>query len=108
MTNYTEKEIAYCSFYIIKKHKKITTRNLMLSLRNKMKPIGHDALLLKGRTDDLFSQKVRNLKSHDTLNKLNLAFYEERYFHYIENNSIKIFEEDNEDITKEFKSLFQD
>ena len=80
----------------------------MISLRNKMRPIGHDSLLLKGRPDDLFSQKVRNLKSHDTLNKLNLAFYEKQYFHYIENNSIKIFEDDNEDIKKNFKSLFQD
>lgn len=106
MTNYNEKEIAYCSFYIIKRHKKITTKNLMLSLRNKMRPTGHDALMLKGRPDDLFSQKVRNLKSHDTMSKLELADYKNKYFLFRKNNKIDLFEKHNQIIKKKFKVLF--
>ena len=38
-----------------------------------MHPTGLDAQLLSGRNDTYFSQKVRNLKSHDTLVRQNYA-----------------------------------
>jgi hypothetical protein len=38
-----------------------------------MHPSGIDAEILSGRNDTYFSQKVRNLKSHDTLAKQNFA-----------------------------------
>ncbi|MHA1169972.1 MAG: HNH endonuclease, partial [Candidatus Hodarchaeales archaeon] len=41
-----------------------------------MKPSGHDMEILSGRKDTYFSQTVRNLKSHDTLIKKNLATYQ--------------------------------
>jgi len=40
-----------------------------------LKPSGRDMEILDGRKDTRFSQKVRNLKSHDTLLKKNLAEY---------------------------------
>ena len=39
-----------------------------------MKPNGEDKIILINRTDDKFSQKVRNLKSHKTLEKKNMLF----------------------------------
>ena len=38
-----------------------------------MRPTGTDAEILYDRQDTYFSQKVRNLKSHDTLSKLGVA-----------------------------------
>ncbi len=32
-----------------------------------MKPTGQDLEILNNRNDDKFSQKVRNIKSHDTI-----------------------------------------
>ncbi len=40
-----------------------------------LSPIGHDAKVLKGRRDTYFSQKVRNLKSHNKLKRLGVATY---------------------------------
>ena len=61
----------------------------MLYLRTKMMPNGHDTLLLKDRPDDLFSQKVRNLKSHNTLESLNLAEYKNRKYYPVESSKFK-------------------
>ena len=43
---------------------KLTTTKLIEILEGEMKPIGHDAEILDGRSDTYFSQKVRNLVSH--------------------------------------------
>ena len=51
----------------------MTTTELSDRLRTLLKPIGDDLLILEGRKDDRFSQKVRNLKSHDTLVKQGFA-----------------------------------
>lgn len=40
-----------------------------------MKPSGHDIEIIAGRADDYFSQKVRNLVSHHTLEKKGLAVH---------------------------------
>ena len=82
MTKFTEKEIAYCASKLITEFPDgLSTKNLLIYLRMKMIPSGDDTLLLKGRTDDLFSQKVRNLKSHNTLVNYGLAkFINGKYF----------------------------
>ena len=41
-----------------------------------MKPSGEDLAILSGRTDDKFSQKVRNLKAHNTFERLGYAKYD--------------------------------
>lgn len=53
--------------------KYLSTTDLIDNLRLILKPTGADLEILAGRTDDKFSQKVRNLKSHDTLAKDKLA-----------------------------------
>ncbi len=45
------------------------TTELIAALRERLKPEGADLVILKGRQDDHFSQKVRNLVSHNTLVK---------------------------------------
>lgn len=40
-----------------------------------MKPTGQDLQILDGRNDDKFSQKVRNLKAHDTFERFGYAEY---------------------------------
>ena len=51
----------------------ITTSELITKLTQIMQPTGMDARILAGRSDSYFSQKVRNLKSHDTLVRRNFA-----------------------------------
>ena len=53
----------------------VTTTELSNQLRERLEPSGDDLNFLANRTDDKFSQKVRNLKSHETLEKKNLAKY---------------------------------
>lgn len=55
----------------------LTTSQLIHALRELLKPEGHDIEIIKGRKDDYFSQKVRNLKSHNTLENKDLVTYEE-------------------------------
>jgi hypothetical protein len=54
----------------------ITTTELHPILRDALNPQGEDLELLQGRADDKFSQKVRNLKSHDRLENDGLATFE--------------------------------
>lgn len=56
----------------------ISTSTLIQELRSILKPSDHDATILEGRNDDIFSQKVRNLRSHKTLEKPGLATYTSR------------------------------
>jgi predicted HNH restriction endonuclease len=53
----------------------ITTEELIPKLREIMKPSDEDLEILAGRTDDKFSQKVRNLKAHNTFERLGYAEY---------------------------------
>jgi hypothetical protein len=55
----------------------IGTNDLIPLLRRQLKPSGDDLILLANRTDDRFSQKVRNLKSHDTLERRGLARFDD-------------------------------
>jgi hypothetical protein len=45
----------------------LTTGKLIKRLRELLNPTGEDLEILDDRSDDKFSQKVRNLKSHNTL-----------------------------------------
>lgn len=53
----------------------ISTAELIPLLTSLMKPTGVDAEILDNRNDTYFSQKVRNLKSHNTLTKPEYAKY---------------------------------
>ncbi len=59
----------------------IGTSELLSLLRRQLKPTGDDLEILAARNDDKFSQKVRNLKSHDTLEKRGLAIFVDGLYH---------------------------
>ena len=67
MSCYSESEIAEVVLDIIKANPGITTSELIAEARCIMKPSGEDLEILANRNDDKFSQKVRNLKSHNSL-----------------------------------------
>ena len=48
----------------------ISTTDLISTLTNAMNPTGEDLDILENRNDTKFSQKVRNLKSHNTMRGL--------------------------------------
>ncbi|MDR3173854.1 MAG: HNH endonuclease [Treponema sp.] len=58
----------------------ITTEELMPRLREIMRPSGEDLEILNNRSDDKFSQKVRNLKSHGTFERFGYAEYRDGIF----------------------------
>lgn len=54
----------------------ITTADLIPKIEGLMKPVGLDAQILNNRKDNRLSQKIRNLKSHNTLEKMGVATYD--------------------------------
>lgn len=64
MSSYTEREIRSLAITIIDEFGEINTTELKDELRSRMRPSGNDLAMLKDRSDDSFSQKVRNLVSH--------------------------------------------
>ena len=82
MSNFTESELIPVALKIIlDKSNGIATKDLIIELRNLMNPSGEDLEILSNRNDDKFSQKVRNIKSHKTLeNKGYAKFYDDKFF----------------------------
>ena len=78
-TRITEKELILPSLYLmcINTNGCISTSNLIESLTQIMSPQGIDAEILPNRNDTYFSQKVRNLKSHNTLIAPGYALYKD-------------------------------
>lgn len=72
----TETELILPSLYLMSLNNGVmTTSELILKLRDIMKPAGEDLMILSGRNDDKFSQKVRNLRAHGTFERFNYAKY---------------------------------
>lgn len=71
----SERDLILPSLYLMNKQPngRISTSLLIDQLTKMMRPNGMDAAILPDRQDTYFSQKVRNLKSHDTLCKLGVA-----------------------------------
>jgi len=82
MAVYSEADLVVPALQEISEHPAgITTSELLAALRRALRPTGDDLVLLKRRGDDRFSQKVRNLKSHDTLERRGFTtFTNGRYF----------------------------
>lgn len=97
MSNYSESELIFWALKTIKKYPQgIETKDLIQILRLALDPSGEDLEILTGRSDDKFSQKVRNLKSHKTLENKGLAkFFDNRYYitdegiKYLDNSKLK-------------------
>lgn len=72
----TETELLLPSLYLMSLNDgTITTSELIAKLRDIMKPSGEDLKILSSRRDDKFSQKVRNLKAHNTFERFGYAEY---------------------------------
>jgi predicted HNH restriction endonuclease len=69
MTRITETDLILPALYVIDKQPGITTGELIIELRSIFNPTSEDAEILHGRNDDKFSQIVRNLVSHHTLDR---------------------------------------
>ena len=66
----TEKELIVPALKLIAEQTKgLSTTELINLLRQEINPVGRDAEILNGRNDDVFSQKVRNLISHKSIEK---------------------------------------
>ena len=98
MTNFSEYDLTIPSLKIIANAKDgIDTQKLIKSLRLALKPNGEDTLILANRSDDRFSQKVRNLKSHRTLEKKNLATFQDNKF-FITNKGLTFLENKKDEL----------
>ena len=76
MAEYSEPELIIPALQFIRKNPGATTTEIKDHLISLLHPTGHDADILQGRSDTHFSQKVRNLKSHNTLTKNGWANYQ--------------------------------
>ncbi len=76
----TERDLILPALWIISKAEgaEVSTTELQQALRKVVQPRGEDLEILEGRNDDKFSQKVRNLRSHQTLEKPGYVNYESR------------------------------
>ena len=71
MSNYSESTLAIPAIIALGKNNgEMSTSDLITELVHVFKPDGKDLEILDNRTDSHFSQKVRNLKAHNTLGKL--------------------------------------
>ena len=76
MTRISESGLVLPALYVIRENGgNASTGNLITELNIMLKPTGEDNEILKGRNDTKFSQKVRNLKSHNQLTKPGFAKY---------------------------------
>ena len=105
MTNYSESDLFPTALQILKLHPDgIDTQNLVKQMRIRLKPNGEDVIVLANRNDDRFSQKVRNLKSHKTLEKKNFAIFQENKF-FITNDGLA-FLDNNCPFCKDLRACF--
>lgn len=107
MAQITESELILPTLYLLSKEKEkyISTSDLIVKLTEIMHPTGVDAEILRNRSDTHFSQKVRNLKSHDTLTRKGYAAYESNGYVLSENGK-KYLEENLDSINYLLNNTF--
>jgi len=94
MTRISENQLVLPALFLISlsQEKSITTSELIPQLRELIKPIGEDLKILSGRNDDKFSQKVRNLRSHETFERYKFAKYKNDRFYITKEGEKYLFE----------------
>lgn len=75
MGRISERDLVVPALKVIAANPDISTSDLINKLTEDLRPTGEDAKLLKGRSDTKFSQKVRNLVAHKTLDQRGPAGY---------------------------------
>lgn len=88
----TESELVLPSLYLMSLSPtgSISTTELIRLLTQIMKPQGLDVQILSNRSDTYFSQKVRNLKSHDTLTKYGYALYSDGTYYITDSGRLLV------------------
>ena len=83
MTQYSERELVLPALALLDGSPAgLTTSDLIRELTVIMEPDGPDGEILAGRNDTYFSQKVRNLVSHRTLEGPGLETYDPARQHH--------------------------
>ena len=83
MTRYSERELVVPTLALLDRSEAgLTTSDLIRELTIILKPDGPDGEILAGRNDTYFSQKVRNLVSHRTLEEPGLERYDPARQHH--------------------------
>lgn len=109
MSNYSEDDLKLPALQIINWFDDwIDTSSLIVKMRKKLNPTWWDLNLLEWRKDDRFSQKVRNLKSHNSLEKKWYVIFKDEKFYitdlwkkYINDNNLNNeLTNNNQDIRK--------
>ncbi len=78
MSNFSEPELVLPTLELLAAHPGgLSTTDLIEKLTELFNPDGHDAEILANRQDTHFSQKVRNLVSHRTMERGDLWTYDE-------------------------------
>ena len=77
MATYSERDLIIPALQAMRRQPGLITSNLINALTDELRPTGRDAQTLGGRRDTHFSQKVRNLRSHRTLENPGLAMYQD-------------------------------
>ncbi|MCK4324050.1 MAG: HNH endonuclease [Armatimonadetes bacterium] len=77
MPTYSEPELVIPALGAIRDNPGISTSELINVLTDQLTPTGHNGEIIQGRADTYFSQKVRNLKSHNTLEGPGWVTYDE-------------------------------
>jgi predicted HNH restriction endonuclease len=74
MKRIRERDLILPALYLINNHPGISTSELISGLEKILNPTGEDAKILKGRSDTKFSQIVRNLVAHHTIDQQGLGY----------------------------------
>lgn len=107
MSKYSETELILPALHIMSIKGSITTSDLIAELREILKPDGEDAMILKGRRDDRFSQIARNLVSHKTLVRLGYATFANSTFTITKTGLDYITEKNNKEKIDDEYSPFE-
>lgn len=94
MARISEEQLLLPSLFLmsLSPSKGLSTSELIPKLRDLLKPSGEDLDILEGRNDDKFSQKVRNLKAHNTFERYEVAKYKDKIV-TLTNQGLKYLEE---------------
>ena len=95
----TESELVIPSLFLmsIRDDKCISTSELITLLAKMLHPSGKDVEIIDNRNDTYFSQKVRNLKSHGTLERMKLATYTNQKY-YLTEKGLKLVQDNMDNI----------
>ena len=94
MERITETELLLPSLLFLmnlEPEKGINTSILITKLTEIFKPTGEDAKILNNRNDTKFSQKVRNLKAHNTFERYGYAEYNKGLFNITQTGLDKLY-----------------